>query len=153
MTFNEILDTMNEIIFLNQDVLQPSVAWIFSDLAVYPNILASINLPPCGHMMDKAALDKEYPDILHLIQESARVHPPFPHSMPEVLGQDIRLDNCTIPKGTSISVDLYSLNNNSRCWNQPDQFLLDRWTNVDDFASKWSLFRYAGSHYYKVLIL
>ena len=141
MSFGEVIDTMNEITFFNQDILQSSLAWIFADLTVYPQVLASLNLPPVGQMMDKAGLEGEYSDIHNLVLESARVHPCFPHHTSEVTSEDFKFKGHMIPKGTSVSVDLFSLNHNANYWSQPDKFLLERWNNLDEFVSKWGMFR------------
>ena len=36
LSFEEVAETMIEIIFTNIDVLQPALAWILADMVVYP---------------------------------------------------------------------------------------------------------------------
>ena len=68
ITFNEALETTIEIIFANLDVLQPSVAWLFSDIIVYPQILDKLNLSQSMAMVDKITLETENPNLLNTIQ-------------------------------------------------------------------------------------
>ena len=68
ITFNEALETTIEIIFANLDVLQPSVAWLFSDILVYPQILDKLNLSQSMAMVDKITLETENPNLLNTIQ-------------------------------------------------------------------------------------
>lgn len=142
ITFKEVADTMAEIIFTNQDVLNPAITWVFADLMVYPNIVKSLELSGTRDMMDKSALENDHPQLLNLIKESARVHPFFPLSMPEVLSKDLLLGGFFLPKGTCISVDQYSINHNANYWNEPKSFRPERFENLDEFTAKWGLFRF-----------
>ena len=142
ITFKEVADTMAEIIFTNQDVLNPAITWVFADLMVYPNIVKSLELLGTRGMMDKSALENDHPQLLNLIKESARAHPFFPLSMPEVLSKDLTLGGFFLPKGTCISVDQYSINHNANYWKEPKSFRPERFENLDEFTAKWGLFRF-----------
>ena len=89
----------------------------------------------------------------------ARVHPGFPISMPEILNKDVEVGEYVLPKGTNVSIDQYSLNHNSQYWSNPTKFQIQRYQNLDDFMSKWGMFRFGfGSRrcpgqYYANLIL
>jgi cytochrome P450 len=142
ITIEEVADTMAEIIFTNQDVLNPAITWMLADLMVYPHIVDSLGLSGVREMMDKATLEADFPQLLHLIKESARVHPFFPLSMPEMLGKDLQLGGFLLPKGTSLSIDQYSLNHHSKYWTDPTKFQPERFETLDDFTAKWGLFRF-----------
>ena len=142
VTFKEVADTMAEIIFTNQDVLNPAITWAFADLMVYPHIVRSLDLVGTKDMMDKSALENDHPQLLNLIKESARVHPFFPLSMPEMLSKDLELGGYLLPKGTCLSVDQYSINHNANYWNDPKSFTPERFENLDEFTAKWGLFRF-----------
>ena len=142
ITFNEALETVIEIIFANLDVFKPAVAWFFSDLILYPQMLEKLNLPSFD-MIDRETLkSEEYRHLLHIIQESARVHPAFPISMPETLAEDIELRGHALPKGTSVTIDQFSLNHNPKYWSNPSEFQPERFQNVDDFMDNWGMFRF-----------
>ena len=53
----EVSETMIEIIFTNQDVLQPALTWLLADLIIYPDLIESIKLPEFWEMLDKSNLE------------------------------------------------------------------------------------------------
>ena len=65
-------------------------------------------------MLDKSSLEEKYPELLDIIHESARVHPFFPISMPEIVGKDLKLGDYVLPAGTKVSIDQHSLNHNPK---------------------------------------
>ena len=143
ITFNEVADTMSEIIFTNNDILSPAINWIFADLLVYPHLVDLLHLDGTREMMDRATLEKGFPELLNLITESARVHPFFPVSMsPEVLDKELELGGYLLPKGTHITIDQYSTNHNPKYWSEPNKFMPERFQTVDEFTAKWALFRF-----------
>ena len=62
LSFDEVSHTMIEIIFGNQDVLQPSLTWILADMIVYPHLIESIEMPKFWEMLDKSSLEEKYPE-------------------------------------------------------------------------------------------
>ena len=125
------------------DVLKPSVAWFFSDIIIYPLLLEKLNFQNSIDMIDRATLQSEgYNHLLHIIQESARVHPPFPISMPETLENDITLNGYLLPKGTSVTIDQFSLNHNPKYWPKPSEFQPERFQDTNDFMNNWGMFRF-----------
>ena len=79
--------------------------------------------------------------------------------MPEILNKDVEVGEYVLPKGTNVSIDQYSLNHNSQYWSNPTKFQIQRHQILDDFMSKWGMFRFGfGSRrcpgqYYANLIL
>ena len=144
VSFNQVSDTMIEIIFSNQDVLQPAITWLFTDLILYPQYVNWMDLTGNydGEMINKATLNKSFKKLQHVVAESARVHPFIPLSSPEVLDQDIKLGSYFLPKGSSMSIDLYSLNHNPEYWSDPSKFQPERFSKIDEFTKNWGMFRF-----------
>merc|ERR1712080_522030 len=115
---------------------------MLADLVVYPQYVDYLQLGGNCNMIDKAALDKDCPQILHVINESAMVHPFFPLSTPDILTQDVEVGEFTLPKGTILSIDQYAMNNNPKYWPQPSEFRPERFESTDEFTDKWALFRF-----------
>ena len=154
ITFSEVADTMSEIIFTNQDVLSPAISWLLTDLVVYPHQAQSLHLASISGLMDRTTLQDQQPHLLNLIKESARVHPFFPLSIPEVLSKDVQLGGFSLLAGTTVSIDQYSINMNPQYWHEPSTFRPERFEDSDAFRDKWSLFRFGfgarrcpGQHY------
>ena len=101
LTFIEAATTMAEIIFANKDVVQPALIWLITDLLIYPKHLETLLLPNAWETIDKVALETNYQDLLFLIQESSRVHPPLPTSLPEITYKEFPLGGYNLPIGKS----------------------------------------------------
>ena len=159
LPFEEVSATMTEIIFANQDVLQPAMTWLFADALVYPRIVDSLDLPKSWETMDKLTLETDHPGILHMILESARVHPFFPISLPEITDKELELGGYQLPTGTKLSIDQYSLNHNPKYWSNPTEFQPNRFQDADNFKVKWGMFRFGfggrrcPGQYYANLVL
>ena len=159
LPFEKVSATMTEIIFANQDVLQPALTWLFADALVYQQSLESLDLPKSWETMDKPTLETEHVGILNWILESARVHPFFPITLAEITDKEIEVGGYQLPNGTKVSIDQYSLNHNPKYWSNPTKFQPERFNDSDDFKSKWCMFRFGfGSRrcpgqYYANLVL
>ena len=159
ITFDEAAATMAEIVVANQDVLQPAITWLFADLLVYPQYLEALSSLKPWEVIDKAALETSHSSLLNIIQESMRVHPPATISMTEITGKDISIGGYDLPKGTNVSIDLYSMNHNTKCWSEPEEFKPERFESINDFNSKWGFFKFGfgarrcPGQYYANLIL
>jgi len=158
LTHNQMANTMVEIIFSNQDVLHPALTWLVADLMVYPQTIKSMGLK-ANQEIDRKSLEEEFPVVYNVIRESSRVHPFFAYSIPNVTKTEMVLGGYTIPEGTAISVDQYSLNHNPKYWSDPTEFKPERFENLQDLEKKWGAFRFGfGSRkcpgqYYANLIL
>ena len=142
ISFEEVKDTLTEIIFTNVDVIKPAISWLLADLLVYPEESVSLNLANQTGMIDKAMLENHCPRLLNVIKESARVHPFFPISLPEILNKDVELGGLILPKGSWISIDQYSINFNPIHWTKPSEFCPERFEDIDDFRDRWAVFRF-----------
>ncbi|KAL1918570.1 uncharacterized protein VTP21DRAFT_2592 [Calcarisporiella thermophila] len=61
-----------------------------------------------------------------IIKESLRMHPPAPNIGPRVVEEPVELDGVTIPKGTYLFADIYSLQHSSKYWKDPEKFWPER---------------------------
>ena len=69
------------------DVIHPAICWLLVDCIIYPKNVESLNLLSLEEkMINKTDLETTHENLLHLIVESARVHPPVPLSFAEILG-------------------------------------------------------------------
>ena len=85
--FKMFSQTLIEIVYANRDVVVPSAAWLLTHYSLYPS----------------------FSDPSSFIEESARLSPVFPTSMPKITTQDIVLDNVVIRKGTVVLMDFIAL--------------------------------------------
>ena len=91
ITYEMFSQTLIEIIYANQDVVTPAFAWLLVNYSKYYNLL-------------------DNPE--HFIEESGRISPIFPTSMPKITFSDVVIDGYTIKKNTVVCIDFIGINNN-----------------------------------------
>ena len=126
----EIVQTMMEIVFANNDVVVPSYAWMLAHLAVYPDTAAKLAIPKTAdiienkdmtldgqfHMTDKSPLENNFPQLLNFINESARVNPFIVLKTMVMLENPTKIGSHVFPTGTRVSIDNYSMNHHPQYW-------------------------------------
>lgn len=152
----EIVQTMMEIVFANNDVVVPSYAWMLAHLAVYPDTSAKLAITPTSdtpenmdtsgngrlHISDKSTLENDFPQILDFINESARVNPFIVLKTMVMLETPTKIGDHVFPMGTRVSIDNYSMNHHPKYWKNPDEFNPSRFVSLDDFAKRWCFSRF-----------
>lgn len=121
LTYKMFSQTLIEIIYANQDVAIPSLAWLLVHYAQYSNSNESVNL-------------------MHFIEESARLKPIFPTSMPKTTTADIILDNnIVIKKNTHVCIDFESIGKMKEEWKMDDldSFRPNRFEELGDNAKNF----------------
>ncbi|KAJ3687933.1 hypothetical protein LUZ61_017097 [Rhynchospora tenuis] len=69
-----------------------------------------------------------------VINETLRLHPPGPVAVPHQSTQETRINGYTIPKGSRVLVNIWSINRDPKFWENPDEFRPERFTgNTVDF--------------------
>jgi cytochrome P450 len=111
--------TLIEIIYANQDVTTPAMAWLLVHYAQYRSMLNNIN---------------------HFIEESGRLAPIFPTTMPKITTSDFIIDGVVIKKDTTICIDLINI---GKCdeWKMDDldKFRPERFNDIkmQNFVSRF----------------
>jgi cytochrome P450 len=125
VTYEMFSQTLIEIIYANHDVTIPSMAWLIFHYAHYGELLKSTKFQS-------------------FIEESARVSPIFPESMPKIITSDIQVDTCIIKKGTLVVIDFVEIGKNAE-WKMNDlnMFRPDRYDDIEMKAFV-SRFGYGG---------
>ena len=85
---------------------------------------------------DRWVEDHDIKDLVYLqaiIKESFHLYPPVPLSVPHEAMEDCRVCDYYIPKGTHLFVNVWKLHRDPRVWQDPEEFLLERFltTNID----------------------
>ena len=164
----QLVQTLIEIIFANQDIAGPSYGWMFAHLAVYPDIAKQMAYQFSSKSLlegnpddardsfipDKATLDSEYEGVLNFLNESARVSPILILGSQAILDKETKIGNQVFFPGTRISLDNYSINHHPKYWKSPEVFDPSRWNQLDEFTKRWCFSRFGngvrtcpGMHY------
>nr|AGT51299.1 cytochrome P450 [Aedes albopictus] len=71
----------------------------------------------------------EYLDMV--VKESLRLIPPVP-IIGRTLVEDMEMNGVTIPAGTQISIKIYNIHRNPKIWENPDEFIPERFSKTNE---------------------
>ncbi len=111
VTEKMFFQTLAEIIYANQDVSIPSMAWLITHYIYY------------GHLLE---------DNSYFIEESARISPVFPVSVPRILLSKMELNGKILEKNTSVCIDFEKIGRGAS-WKMDDLdvFKPSRFSEID----------------------
>jgi cytochrome P450 len=66
-----------------------------------------------------------------VIKETLRLHPPGPVAVPHQSMKESCINGYTIPKGTRVLVNVWSINRDPKYWENPDEFCPERFIKND----------------------
>ncbi|KAF3767987.1 cytochrome P450, partial [Cryphonectria parasitica EP155] len=136
MTREQLLQTLDEILFANIDVTMGGLSWTLVFLAAHPDVQKALGDEVRGHCSDKATRDTYLlsswtttPTLLGAcILEAARLRPLAAFSVPQSCTSPRILDGFEIPAGTNFVIDSYALNIRDPFWGPDrDRFRPERW--------------------------
>ncbi|KAH8034295.1 hypothetical protein HPB51_022748 [Rhipicephalus microplus] len=78
-----------------------------------------------------------------VIKETLRLYPPIP-AIARKLGEDLTLENCTIPKGTVAVIFIYFMHRHPRFVPKPNDFIPERFLELDKERHPFLYIPFAG---------
>ncbi|KAI1445844.1 putative cytochrome P450 oxidoreductase GliC-like protein [Annulohypoxylon stygium] len=136
MTREQLLQTLDEMLFANIDVTMGGISWTLVFLAAHPAIQKAVRSEIQIHSSNPATRSAYLlsswtttPTLLGAcILESARLRPLAAFSVPQSCPTPRVLDGYEIPAGTNFVVDSYALNIRDLFWGEDrEKFLPRRW--------------------------
>ncbi|KAI1458185.1 putative cytochrome P450 oxidoreductase GliC-like protein [Annulohypoxylon moriforme] len=136
MTREQLLQTLDEMLFANIDVTMGGMSWTLVFLAANPAVQKILRSEIQAHSSDPAMRSAYLlsswatkPTLLGAcILESSRLRPLAAFSVPQSCPTPRVLDGYEIPAGTNFVVDSYALNIRDPFWgNDRERFLPQRW--------------------------
>lgn len=85
----------------------------------------------------KSLVDANIPYFDAVIHETLRLYAPLPASEPRVHTQDVEIDGFRIPAGTVVSSQVYTLHRNPEVFEEPEEFIPERWLSNNPELKRW----------------
>jgi hypothetical protein len=136
MTLEQLLQTLDEILFANIDVTMGGLSWTLVFLAAHPDVQKALRSEVRGRSSNKETRNTYLlsswtttPTLLGAcILEAARLRPLAAFSVPQSCPSPRILDGFEIPAGTNFIIDSYALNIRDTFWG-PDRerYRPERW--------------------------
>ncbi|KAI1643799.1 putative cytochrome P450 oxidoreductase GliC-like protein [Daldinia loculata] len=136
MSREELLQTLDEMMFANIDVTMGGMSWTLVFLATHPTVQKALRSEILAHSSDPATRNAYLlsswtttPTLLGAsILESARLRPLAAFSTPQACPTPRVLDGYEVPAGTNFVVDSYALNIRDPFWGEDrERFRPQRW--------------------------
>ncbi|KAF0887709.1 hypothetical protein E2562_002402 [Oryza meyeriana var. granulata] len=79
------------------------------------------------------------PYLRCIITETLRLYPLAPHLVPHEASCDCVVAGRTVPRGTMVLVDVYSMQRDPRLWDDPEKFIPERFKGFKADESRWMM--------------
>ncbi len=147
MTTKQVKDEAMTLFVAGHETTANALAWTFYLLGRYPEVeqklAAEIASVLDGQLPTLADLPK-MPYLEMVIKESMRIYPPA-WTVSREAQADFELGGYTIPKGSIIMMSMYVVHHDGRYWDQPDEFLPERFATAnEENIPKYAYFPFGG---------
>nr|XP_002735624.2 PREDICTED: cytochrome P450 2U1-like [Saccoglossus kowalevskii] len=117
------------------DTTTNTIMWIILNLVKFPDLQLKIQQEIDQHIgQGRTPLMADKPNLAFtnaFIAETQRVFPVAPLAVPHQISDDVRLQGYIIPKGTMMLANLWSAQNDTKYWKDPEQFDPSRFLNPE----------------------
>ncbi|KAK9006198.1 hypothetical protein V6N11_035243 [Hibiscus sabdariffa] len=146
-TMKHIKGILMDILVGGTDTTSTMTEWVMADLMQHPEKMEKVMKELCDVVgLNNTVEEFHLPSLSYLnavIKESFRMHPPLPLLFPRCCGQSLTLGGYTIPKGSRVFLNMWSINMDPNIWDNPSKFQPERFLNdTDKFDFRGNDFRY-----------
>ncbi|XP_030945785.1 geraniol 8-hydroxylase-like [Quercus lobata] len=75
-------------------------------------------------VLSKAKAELE--QIIAIVKETVRLHPPVPLLLPSKAGADVEIQGFIVPKGAQVLVNIWAIGRDASIWEKPNSFKPER---------------------------
>ncbi|KAL8503642.1 hypothetical protein ACS0TY_022393 [Phlomoides rotata] len=129
----QIKAILMDVIVGGTDTTSTTVEWVMAELLNNPDVMAKVqqeltdfvgehNIVEESHLSKLGYLDA-------VVKETLRMHPPLPLIVPRVPSQSTTLGGYSIPKGTRVFLNIWSVCMDPQLWKEPSKFKPERFLN------------------------
>ncbi|TXG53504.1 hypothetical protein EZV62_022673 [Acer yangbiense] len=137
-----ITDREDDFLTAATDTTAMAVEWTLAELINHPQILTKAQ-NEIDQVIGKTRLVEEsdipnLPYLQAIIKEMFRLHPPIPMLARKSI-QDCEIDNYTIPEGTLLFVNIWSMGRDPKVWEDPLEFKPERFLESEGKNVSWGV--------------
>ncbi len=131
MNNQEMIDFFSGLLFAGHETTAGQATWTIAELLQHPDYLKVVQQEidqncPYGASINGDKL-RHTPHIYYASEEVTRLHPSA-DLLFRTANEDIELDGCIIPKGSSVFLNAINSHNLPELWAQPERFDPYRWS-------------------------
>ncbi|XP_071712997.1 labd-13Z-ene-9,15,16-triol synthase, chloroplastic-like [Rutidosis leptorrhynchoides] len=142
LNITQIKAILSNVIFAGTTTTVTLIEWAMAEIIKNCNVMKRIqeelaDVVGVNNIVEESHLPKlQYLDAT--IKETFRLHPVSPFLLPRVPSQECKVGGYTIPKGSIVFLNVYSLHRDPRYWDNalefnPERFLINEGTNKCDY--------------------
>lgn len=122
-----------DIIAGGTDTTATTVEWVMAELLNNPGIMAKVQQELTDVVGENNIVEESHLSKLvyleAVVKETYRMHPPLPLIVPRIPSQLTTLGGYSIPKGTRVFLNIWSVGMDPQIWKEPSKFEPDRFLN------------------------
>ncbi|WRX19032.1 Cytochrome P450 - like 10 [Theobroma cacao] len=107
-----------------------------AELMQHPEIMEKVKKEIADVVGPSSTVEEVHmPNLRYLdavVKETFRLHPPLPLLVPRCPGQSSTVGRYTIPKGTKVFLNIWSIHRDPHVWDNPSEFQPERFLNDPD---------------------
>ncbi|KAL2472448.1 Cytochrome [Abeliophyllum distichum] len=136
VTMIQIKAILVDIVVGGTDTTATIVEWVMAEILKNPDVMKRVqqeltNVVGTNKVVEEFHLSKlQYLDAV--VKETFRLHPPLPLLVPRISSQSCMLGGYTIPKGTRVFLNIWSVSRDAQVWENPTEFKPERFLNIDN---------------------
>nr|GMC91327.1 cytochrome P450 CYP736A12-like [Ipomoea batatas] len=129
-TREHVKSVMLDILIASIDTSSSVIEWTMSELFRHPEIMKKVKEEIESHVgLDRMVEESDLEHFKYLeivIKESLRMHPVVPLLLPHAAIEDCEVDGFHIPKGATVTVNVWAIGRDPNVWSDPEKFFPER---------------------------
>ncbi|KAB1671332.1 hypothetical protein [Gossypium barbadense] len=133
LTMNQIKGILVNIVVAGTDTTSGSTEWAMSKLMQHSEIMEKVKKELNDVIgVNNTVEEFHLPNLRYLnsvIKETFRLHPVLPLLVPRCSARSLTVGGCTIPKGSRVLLNMWSIHLDPNIWDNPMKFQPERFLN------------------------
>ncbi|EYU29506.1 hypothetical protein ABFS82_04G164700 [Erythranthe guttata] len=131
----QIRSILLDVILGGTDTTTTIAEWVMTELLRNPDVMKKVQRELTDVVGANNVVEESHLPKLHYLEaavkETFRLHPPLPHLVPRCPAESCTIGGYTIPKGSRIFLNMWSVYTDPNVWDTPFEFRPDRFLNND----------------------